>query len=77
VSDYAGGTKTDWFLPSLGEAMLMYANLRQVGVGGFASWFYWSSSEIVADAAWNQPFGMAMGNTNKSDMNYVRPVRAF
>jgi hypothetical protein len=77
VSDYAGGTKTDWFLPSLGEAMLMYTNLRQVGVGGFASGIYWSSSEIVADSAWNQPFGGAFGNTNKSDMNYVRPVRAF
>ena len=29
------GTKTDWFLGSIGEMMLMYTNLRQAGVGGF------------------------------------------
>ena len=78
VSDYAGGSKSDWFLPSVGEAMLMYTNLRQVGVGGFASDVYWSSSENDADYAWFQYFysGIQYLN-NKTNANYVRPVRAF
>jgi hypothetical protein len=78
VSDYAGGTKTDWFLPSLGEAMLMYTNLRQVGVGGFASGYYWSSSEVDALDAWFQNFDGGNQNNNlKTSAFYVRPVRAF
>jgi hypothetical protein len=78
VSDYAGGTKTDWFLPSVGEAMLMYTNLRQVGVGGFASGDYLSSSEYGATYVWGQDF--YAGNqsvNNKAGAYYVRPVRAF
>ena len=79
VSDYAGGTKTDWFLPSIGEAMLMYTNLRQVGVGGFAIEAYWSSSESIASVAWAQVFINGTQNYyfQKSYVNYVRPVRAF
>jgi hypothetical protein len=79
VSDYAGGTKTDWFLPSLGEVMLMYTNLRQVGVGGFASGSYWSSSEVDADFAWHQSFvsGFQANYVYKAYPFYVRPVRAF
>jgi hypothetical protein len=78
VSDYAGGTKTDWFLPSVGEAMLMYTNLRQGGVGGFASGSYWSSSEYDADLAWFQYFYYGYQfYSNKTGTRYVRPVRAF
>jgi hypothetical protein len=78
ASDYSGGSQTDWFLPSFGEAMLMYTNLRPVGVGGFASGDYWSSSEGAADAAWYQIFGNGFqSNTNKSSTYFVRPVRAF
>ena len=78
ASDYAGGSQSDWFLPSVGEAMLMYTNLRQVGVGGFASAFYWSSSELVAGFAWVQSFGVGgQGNDGKAATYYVRPVRAF
>ena len=70
------GTKTDWFLGSLGEMMLMYDNLQ--GVGGFAAGYYWSSSEFNAGYAWSQHFS----NGYQSDFNkyvtlYVRPVRAF
>ena len=70
------GTKTDWFLGSLGEMMLMYDNLQ--GVGGFAADYYWSSSENYANDAWIQSF--FSGNQSLSNKNttfYVRPVRAF
>ena len=87
VSDYAGGSKTDWFLPSVGEAMLMYTNLRQVGGGGFfASSQYWTSSELefhtpnVDDGllTWYQDFHLgSQGSTFKTTQQYVRPVRAF
>ena len=70
------GTKTDWFLGSLGEMMLMYDNLQ--GVGGFAAGIYWSSSGGDADVAWYQNFsGGLQDNLSKSVTFYVRPVRAF
>ena len=68
----------DWFLPSLGEAMLIYTNLRQAGVGGFAGGGYWSSTELSNVGAsaqvfssGNQSFG-AKGNSHR-----VRAVELF
>ena len=70
------GTKTDWFLGSLGEMMLMYDNLQ--GVGGFAADYYWSSSENYANDARIQYFSNGFQGSNfKTDSFYVRPVRAF
>jgi hypothetical protein len=78
ASDYAGGSKSDWFLPSFAEAMFMYSNLRPVGVGGFASADYWSSSENDATTAGTQRFALGFqSSANKSNANFVRPVRAF
>ena len=79
AADYAGGSQTNWFLPSIGEAMLMYTNLRQAGVGGFVGNTYWSSSEYSAGLAWYQYFNAGGQNYggNKNTNNYVRPVRAF
>ena len=79
ASDYAGGSQSDWFLPSVGEAMLMYTNLRQQGVGGFASDYYWSSSEYDATSAWIQLFygGHQFSDYGKASTLFVRPVRAF
>jgi len=78
AANYAGGSQTDWFLPSIGEAMLMYTNLRQAGVGGFVADSYWSSSEYDANDAWHQYFGNGSQLVNqKSGAKYVRPVRAF
>ncbi|MFA5924965.1 MAG: hypothetical protein WC856_27405 [Methylococcaceae bacterium] len=69
----------DWFLPSEGEAMLMYTNLRQAGVGGFAGGFYWSSTEgVSSNIAWVQDFGVgSQSNANKGLTRRVRAVRAF
>ena len=72
------GSKTDWWLGSLGEMMLMYTNLRQAGVGGFSTAFYWGSSELGASVAWYQDFGTGGQNASpKTITYYVRPVRAF
>ena len=78
AADYAGGSQTDWFLPSIGEAMLMYTNLRQAGVGGFVALLYWSSTENIATDAWRQSFFFGYQDTKvKVNTHYVRPVRAF
>ena len=73
------GTKTDWFLGSIGEMMLMYTNLRQAGVGGYSAGRYWSSSESADSFAWYQFFGSGSQSDggSKSNTSYVRPVRAF
>jgi hypothetical protein len=86
ASDYAGGGKTDWFLPSLGEAMLMYTNLRQLGVGVVYNADgpqYWSSTEVSDgynfDRASTLDFREAdleMWSKSSQGQN-VRPVRAF
>ena len=76
ASSCRAGSKSDWFLGSLGEMKLMYDNLQ--GVGGFVADYYWSSSERNAGNAWSQVFGD--GNqldTSKNGTPYVRPVRAF
>ena len=70
------GSKTDWFLGSLGEMKLMYDNLQ--GLGGFVGNSYWSSSEGSASLAWLQDFSNGVHvSGNKFGTYYVRPVRAF
>jgi hypothetical protein len=72
------GTKTDWFLGSIGEMMLMFTNLRLAGVGDFSTELYWSSSDYEDDQAWILQFGYGNPNQNvKYGQNHVRPVRAF
>ena len=74
--NYYKKSKTDWFLGSLGEMMLMYSNLQ--GVGGFAAGAYWSSSENDATTAWYQTFDSGRQlYSGKTSVYYVRPVRAF
>ena len=72
------GTKTDWFLGSIGEMMLMFTNLRQSGVGDFTYYQYWSSSDYDEYSAWILTFRPGYPNDNaKYGENQVRPVRAF
>ncbi len=75
---YSVGGATDWFLPSLGEMMLMLTNLRQAGVGGFVNNDYWSSGEGSPTVAWNQNFdGGGQDAVSKNLILPVRPARAF
>ncbi len=81
-SDLVSGGFTDWYLPSKYELNLMYQNIGQGSVlgnvGGFAAWYYWCSSEVTASTAWYQQFPTGyQGDALKSDLLYVRAVRAF
>lgn len=77
-TEYRGGGKSDWFLPSKDELYLIYANLRKNAIGGFAVNPYWSSSENNADYAWHQVFHDGrQGFHFKFDGGKVRAVRAF
>ncbi len=73
------GAKTDWFLPSIGEAMLMYENMRQLGLGNFSQFFYWTSSEFNSEMVSVQSFSsMGQGTGSRSlAASYVRPIRSF
>lgn len=69
---------TDWFLPSKGELNLMYENLLKQGLGSFADYNYWSSSEYYAVYAWERIFSFgSQGYIYRSNEVCVRPVRAF
>jgi hypothetical protein len=83
---------SDWFLPSKDELNMMYHELADTdnsdtnsGVrdagdpGGFASGYYWSSSQASSFQAWDQSFGNGDqgGYGTKGIMLRVRAVRAF
>jgi hypothetical protein len=78
----AGGYTSGWFLPAgnntgaSGQLNCLFTN--QGSIGGFASAFYWSSTEVNASAAWAQYFNDS-GQVNGIKLNTyrVRCVRAF
>ena len=79
ASDLAYGGYDDWFLPSTDELNEMYTNLQVEGIGGFASAYYWSSSESNANDAPVQLFfddGIQLDNFKYNDAR-VRVARAF
>jgi len=72
------GVYSDWFLPSKDELNLMYENLHEEGVGGFADDWYWSSSEYNAYSAWDKNYGIGYQFDDfKLITDRVRAVRAF
>ena len=71
-----GITYTDWFLPSKDELNELFLNKGTIG--SFAGSHYWSSSEGVANYAWNQFFnGGYQSNYEKDNVFWVRAVRVF
>ena len=82
-----GLTAGKWWLPSLGELMMIYANMRKInyalslinGATQLAETWYWSSTESSATNAWGLylNYGGAIGNTKATAQIGVRPVSAF
>ena len=82
-----GLTAGKWWLPSMGEMMMIYANMTKInyalslinGATKLAEDWYWTSTEYSATNAWllNLNDG-GMGNgTKATNRNRVRPVSAF
>ena len=83
-NDYTHRGYSDWFLPSKDDLNQMYLNIGQGNalglgnVGGFANFYYWSSTENALSIAWLQ--GFTNGSQYSVDKNAnanVRAVRAF
>lgn len=82
-----GLTAGRWWLPSLGELMMIYANMRKInyalslinGATQLAETAYWSSTEYSATYAWYLYLdtGHAGNYTKATYQNRVRPVSAF
>ena len=73
---FNGKTYADWFLPSMEELTLMYANRTMIG--GFSDFWNWSSTEYNNMGAGTQHFGSGgQGNNYKFDSCRVRAVRSF
>jgi hypothetical protein len=73
---YSSNGKSDWFLPSRGELVLMYQNIHSLST--FAATDYWSSTENSAIFAETVTFGNGnWASLDKSFARRVRPVRSF
>ena len=82
-----GLTAGRWWLPSLGELMMIYANMRKInyalslinGATPLAETWYWSSTEYSATYAWdlNLYSGNANDLTKATNQLRVRAVSAF
>ena len=84
---YTGGSRTDWFLPSIEELQAMYT--QRVAIGGFVQMTeppsrtfttYWSSSEDSSNSFHARSWSFAAnGNDNwdKSLKYGVRQIRSF
>ena len=80
-----GKTYGDWYLPSKEELDLMYQNKATIdatagvnGGSGFASAYYWSSTENNNYSAWLQVFDYGYQDYGYKDFaSRVRAVRAF
>lgn len=82
-----GLTAGRWWLPSIGQLMMIYANMRKInhalslinGATQLAETWYWSSTEYSATSAWNLylNYGSMINTTKASNQGRVRPVSAF
>lgn len=66
----------DWFLPSIGEMVLLIANMQ--GLGDLVASDYWSSSEFSDSGGWAQSVSHGyQGSATKNTTFYIRPIRSF
>ena len=82
-----GLTAGKWWLPSLGELMMIYANMRKInyalslinGATQLAETAYWSSTESSATDVWglSLSYGRAYTYAKATYQAKVRPVSAF
>ncbi len=82
-----GLTAGKWWLPSVGEMMMIYANMTKInyalslitGATQLAETWYWSSTERSATYAWYLTLstGYLGGSPKASTKGRVRPVSAF
>lgn len=83
-----GLTAGKWWLPSLGELMLIYSNMRKInhclsliaGATQLPEYAHWSSTENSSTNAWYLIFSGGYLNgwgTKVASQNRVRPVSAF
>lgn len=82
-----GLTAGRWWLPSLGELMMIYANMKKInyalslinGATQLAETWYWSSTEYSATRAWGLHLndGNALNNAKAAGQGRVRAVSAF
>lgn len=83
-----GLTAGRWWLPSIGELLMIYANMNKInyclslisGATPLVRDWHWSSSENNASGAWR--LALTDGNLNSwynksQDKGHVRPVSAF
>ena len=77
ASNYRGGGKTDWFLPSKDELSLLFENRTLLGKVLNAA-PYWSSSQASSLTSWSLDLttGAASADENGFD-RYVRPIRTI
>lgn len=82
-----GLTAGSWWLPSLGELMMIYANMRKInyalslinGATQLTETWYWGSTENGAANAWYLLLsnGLSSGASKATSKYNVRPVSAF
>lgn len=83
-----GLTAGYWWLPSVGELLMMYANKLKInyalslikGAQLLDTSWYWSSTEISSAYAWSLNFGdgyLYYWHDKVGDKGHVRPVSAF
>ena len=82
-----GLTAGRWWLPSIGQLMMIYANMRKInhalslinGAAQLVETWYWSSTEYSATSAWGLYLyhGGMSNDTKATYQGRVRPVSAF
>jgi hypothetical protein len=80
VQNYKGGGFTDWRLPTIGELIQIYQNLKQTGLENFHDYSHYSSStDFITGSYIFLDFSNGTQKTTHSlgDLFSVRAVRAF